>query len=119
MTFVLRLNLSSSCIIRCESKLFMLLNTAGILRFNLTLIDNTTSMCRTSIFFSEVTLITYFNINIKIIIITDLKFNRVFKIFIIFFSHHKFFVKMFFHHITTLFTFLNHTANEIMNSIFA
>ena len=38
MPFILRLNLPSSCIIRCESKFFRLWNTTGFLWFNLTLI---------------------------------------------------------------------------------
>ena len=54
-------------------------------------------MRRASIFSSDMTRIYYFNIiiiNIKII--TDLTFSRLFKIFTISFSHHKFFVKIFF-----------------------
>ena len=51
------------------------------------------TLSRASIFSSDMTMISYFNIIINIIIITNPKFSRVQKIFIIFFSHHKFFVK--------------------------
>ena len=34
------------------------------------------------------------------------------------FSYHKYFVKMFLHHITTVFTFFDHTINKIINRIF-
>ena len=44
--------------------------------------------------------------------------SKVFKIFIIFYSHHKFFVKMFFHNVSTVFAFFDHTINKIVNSIF-
>ena len=117
ITFTLRLNLPTFCTAKCESCFFRLWNMTGILWFNLTLI--TIYMCRSSIFSSDMTMISYFNININISIITDPTFSRVLKIFIIFFSHHKFSVKMFFHHITGIFTFFNHAANKIVNSIFA
>ena len=42
-------------------------------------------------------MISYFDTIINIIVITDSTFSRVLKMFIIFFSHHKFFVKMLFH----------------------
>ena len=74
-------------------------------------------MCRTFILSSDMTVISYFNITINIIIITDPTFIRVLKILMIFFSHHKFFAKRFFHPITTIFTFLDRTANKILSSI--
>ena len=107
MKFILRLNFPSSWIIRRESYFFRLWNTTGIFWFDLTF-DITISMYRASIFSSDMTMISYFNIIINIIIITDPTF-----------SHHKFFVKMFFDHITTTFTFFNHTANKTVKSIFA
>ena len=67
--------------------------------------------------FSDMTMISYFNITINISIITDLIFSRVLKIFIIFFSHHKFFVKMCFYHFTTILTFFDHNTNKTVNCI--
>ena len=75
-----------------------------------------TICCRTSIFSSDIKMISYFNIIINIIM--DPALSRVPIIFIVFFSHHKFFVKIFFHHFTTIFTFFDHVSNKIVNSIF-
>ena len=94
LTFILRLNLPRSCIIRWESYFFRLWNTTEIF---------TISIGRVSIFFSNMTMILYFNIIINIIIITDPTFSRVLKILIVFLSHHKFFVKMFFYLLTATF----------------
>ena len=78
--------------------------------------DITISMCRgASIFSSDVTMMSYFNITINISIITNLAFSRVLKIFIILFSHCKFFVKILFHHFTTVLAFFNHAINKIVN----
>ena len=116
MTFTLRLSLHSYCIIRCESWFFRLSNIAGILWFNLTLIWDY------RLYVQNIYIFQWYDsdllLNINIIFITDPAFSWNLKIFIIFFSHHKFFVKMFFHRITTIFTFFNHTANKIVNSIF-
>ena len=112
--FGIKLNFPTSYIIRWESYFFRLWNTTGILQFNLTLILQFLYAEP----FSDTTMIFYFNITINVIIITDPTFSRVLKIFIIFFGHRKFFVKMFFHHITAIFTFFNYTANKIVTSIF-
>ena len=110
--FILRLNLLSICIIKCESYFFTLWNKV----FD---IDITISMRRASIFSSDMTMIFYCNITINIVIITGPTFSGVLKILIIIFSYYKFYVKMFFHHITTIFTFFNRTANKhVVNSIF-
>ena len=93
ITFTLTLNLPSFCIIRWESYFFRLWNSIESLWFK---IDIAISMCKTSIFSSDMTMISYFNITINIIIIANPTFSRVLKIFIIFSGHHKFFVKMFF-----------------------
>ena len=53
-------------------------------------------MCRVSIFSSDMTMISYFNIIIIIIIATNATFIRILKILIVFFSDCKFFVKFFF-----------------------
>ena len=60
------------------------------------------SMRRASIFSSDMTMISYFNISINISVTTNPTFRRVLKMFIVFFSRHKFFVKIFFHHFTTV-----------------
>ena len=65
------------------------------------------------------TMISYFNIIINVIITLNPPFSRVLKIFIMIFSHHKFFVKMFFDHVATISNFFDHTANKIAHSIFA
>ena len=65
------------------------------------------------------TKISYSNIIINIIIVTDRTFSRVLEISIVLFSHHKFFVKMLFHHVTAIFTFFDHIINKIVNCIFA
>ena len=52
MTFILKLNLPSSCIIRCEWWFFRLWNIIGMLWFNLTLISQ--SLCAESLYFSLV-----------------------------------------------------------------
>ena len=57
-------------------------------------------LCRAPIFPRDMTVI-YSSINL---LITNPTFSRVLKIFFIFFSHQKFFVKLFFSHITTVFT---------------
>ena len=75
-------------------------------------------MCRTSLFSSDMTIISYFNITFIINIITNLTFSRAFKIFIIFFSHHKFFVKIIFHNISITLTLFDHIINKITNSFF-
>ena len=59
-------------------------------------IDIRFSMCRASIFSSDIAMISNLNILINIIIITDLTFITVLKIFMVFFTHHKFFVNFFF-----------------------
>ena len=75
-------------------------------------------MCRTSLFSSDMTIISYFNITFIINIIANLTFSRAFKIFIIFFSHHKFFVKIIFHNISITLTLFDHIINKITNSFF-
>ena len=75
-------------------------------------------MRRASIFSNDMTLISYFNIIIKIIIVTDPTVSKALKIFIVLFSHPNFFVKLFFHHSTAIFTFFNYTINKIVNFIF-
>ena len=61
-------------------------------------------------------MIYYFNIKLNKSIITNPTFCRVLKIFIIFFSHNKFFIKMLFYH-ATIFTFFNRISNKRMNNI--
>ena len=73
-------------------------------------------MCRASILSCDMKMIFYSNITININI-TNPTFNRVLKIFIMFFSYHKLIVKMFFHHISTRFAFFDHTINKTVNSI--
>ena len=75
-------------------------------------LDITIFICRVSVFSSDMTMISYINILIKINIII------VLKISIIFFSNCKLFAKMIFHHITTVCAFLDHTIKKIANSIF-
>ena len=70
-------------------------------------------MCIASIFLSEITMFSDFNIILNIIITIDEKFSRVLKLFIVLFSHYKFFVKMFFHCLTAIVTFFHHTINEM------
>ena len=84
-------NLPNFSIIIYESWFFKLWNTIGILWFNSKLII-IISMCRISIFSSDTTIFSHFNITINITIITNPIFNWVFKIFIVFFSNYKFFV---------------------------
>ena len=95
--FILKLNLPSSCIIRLVSYFFRLWNAIRISWFNLA--DITISMCRTSIFSSDTTIISYFNLVINIIIATDLTFTRLVKI-------------------SLSFPFFDHTINKIVNYIF-
>ena len=64
-------------------------------------------------------LISYFNVLINIIVFRDATFSRALKISFVFFSHHKFCVKISFHHATKIFTFFNHIINQIVNCIFA
>ena len=66
--FVLTLNLPSSCLRRWEWKLW---NTTRILWFNATI-----SKHRVSKFFSDMTMISYFNIIFITIIVTDPIFSR-------------------------------------------
>ena len=80
-------------------------------------IDITISMYRTSIFSNDMTIISYFNIILNIIIITNPTFSRALKIFIAFFSHRK--LKYVLYHVTAIFTFFDHTTNKIVNNIFA
>ena len=93
-------------------------NTTGISWFNLRLILE--SLCTEPLYFyCDMTMISYFNIIINIIIITNPKFSRLLKIFIVFSSHHNFFVKIVFHHVTVIFTFFDYTINKILNCIFS
>ena len=93
ITFVLRLNLTSSCLIRREWKLW---NTTRILWFNLRLMLQ--SLSTESLYlFSYMTMISYFNIVVITIIVTDpTSFSWVLRFFIVFFSCHKLFFKMIF-----------------------
>ena len=63
------------------------------------------------------TMISYFNIVINIIIVLYSTFSRVFKILIIFFSRHKFFVKIFRRHISAIFTFFDHTIKDALSGL--
>ena len=84
--------------------------------------DTTTPLqlqCAEPLFSSDMTTISYLNIIINIIAITNPTLSRVLKIFIAFFSDRKFFVKMFFHYVTAIFIFFDHTINEVVNCIFA
>ena len=58
--------------------------------------DITISMHRASLFPSDLTMISYFNISRNVIIVTNPTFSRALKVFIVFFSHHKFLIKIFF-----------------------
>ena len=69
-----------------------------------------------SIFSSDITMISYFNTTVNIIILTDQTFNRVLEIFIILFGHYKFFIKFYFY-FTTVLIFFDHIINKIVNSI--
>ena len=82
-------------------------------------INITVFMCRSSIFSSDMTMISYLNIIINIIIIPNSRFSRYLKILIAFFSHYKFFVKMLFHHATAVFTFFDYIINKIADYIFS
>ena len=64
------------------------------------------------------TVISYLNIMVHIFIVRDLTFSRVLKVFIVFLSHHKLFVKMPYHHVAGIFTFFDHINNKILNCIF-
>ena len=77
-------------------------------------------MFRASIFSSDVTMTSYYSIIVNIIIVTNPTFSRVLKLFIVFFSHHRFFVRpFFFYHFTAIFSFSDHTTNKIVNWIFS
>ena len=91
-------------------------NTTWILGFNLRLVLNL--YVQSSYIFHWYNNDPYFNIILNIIIATDPTFRKVLKIFIIFFSHHKFFVKIFFYHVTAIFTLFDHIINKIVNCIF-
>ena len=75
------------------------------------------SVCRAPILFIDMAKISYFNITLSIKIIQNPTFSRFFKIYIIFYNHHKFFVKVSFLNIGTVFTFFDRTINKIINSI--
>ena len=62
------------------------------------------------------TIMSYFERTTNISIIIDPTLTRVLKNFIIYFSHHIFFIKMFCHHITAALAFFYHLINEIGNS---
>ena len=78
-------------------------------------------MCRASIFSIDMTMISYFNTIINVIIVTDPTFSRVIKIIIAVFSYHKFkcFVKMFFYNVTAIFTSFDPILHKIVYFIFA
>ena len=102
MTFILRLNLPSSCLISCESKVFRLWKTAGILWSNLTLILQ--SLSTKTLYFPVIwqwflTLTSFAQIQHLV------EFSK---------SSICSFVKMFLHHITTILTFVDHTANKVV-----
>ena len=80
-------------------------------------VDITISTCRASIFSCDMTMISYFNIIINKNIIPNPAFNKLLKIFVIFFIHYKFW-EMLYNHIITVFAFFNHTVNKMANSIF-
>ena len=63
------------------------------------------------------TMISFFNIVINIIIVLYPTFSRVFKVFIIFFSRHKFFVKFFRRHISAIFTFFDHNVKDALSDL--
>ena len=69
-------------------------------------------------FSSDMTMISYFSIIINIIIITYTTFSRVLKSslssLVIASS-----LLSFFYHVIAIFTFFDHTANKIVNRIFA
>ena len=77
-------------------------------------------MCQALIFSSDMTMISYFNIDINILIITNPAFNSiVLKILIILTSFHSLQVSLnFFYHTTIVLAFLNDTINKILSSIF-
>ena len=72
---------------------------------------------RTSIFSSDVTMMSFFNITFNKSVITNHSFCKAFKMFIIFFSHNKLFIKMLFHHATAIITFFDHISDKRRNSI--
>ena len=98
MTFMLRLNLPSSCIIRRETYFYRLWNTKGSLWFNLRLILQ--SLWAEPLYFPliwklSLTLslsLPYIIINITII--TNPTVSRILKAFIVMFDHRKFFLKI-------------------------
>ena len=94
---------------------FILKLTAISIWFNL---DTIITVWRTSIFPSDMIMISYFDVTLNINFLANPALIRVFKIFIVLFSYHKFFVKMFFHHFTTALAFRNRVINKVTNSIF-
>ena len=98
MTFMLRLNLPSSCIIRWETYFYRLWNTKGSLWFNLRLILQ--SLWAEPLYFPliwklSLTLslsLPYIIINITII--TNPTVSRILKAFIVMFDHRKFLLKI-------------------------
>ena len=67
--------------------------------FNITFIksiitNSLQSVCSTPVFSSDLTMISYFNITFSKSIITNSLFFRALKIFMVFFSRNKFFIKM-------------------------
>ena len=100
-----------------ESQFFRIWNTIRNLWFDLASILQ--SLCAEPLYFpNDMIIIFYFNIRIRINITKNPTFSKVFKIFIIFCSHHKLFVKMFLHHISIVFNFFDLTTDKILNSIF-
>ena len=73
-------------------------------------------MWRTSLFCNNLIMTSYFSIIINIIIVTNPTCSRVLKIFIVLFSHHKFFAKRSFHYLTAISTFSDQTIYKIGNS---
>ena len=79
--FILKSNLPSSCIIKCESQFGIQWEFYDLIQFRYC-----NSNCRASKLSSDMTMLSYFNIILNVNMITNSTFSTVFKIFIIFFS---------------------------------
>ena len=71
-----------------------------------------------SIFSSGVIMIINFHFTFFIYLFTNLTFTKIFKIFMIFFSHKMRFIKFCFNSFRTIFTFIYHIIKNLFNSIF-
>ena len=75
-------------------------------------------MCRASKFSSDMTMITYFDIIINIIIVTNRNLVKFVKYSLPSLVITSSLLKRFSYHFTAILTFFDHTINEIVNTIF-